>query len=66
MNISLGWDQLLNTYLLGYADETISSRSYKGRYAGKWYWTLVADALDFIDPGHAKRALEEDEGRPLR
>ena len=62
--ISIGWDQLLNTYLLGYPDETISSRAGKGRRAGKKYWTLIANALDFFDNGHAERAIEDDEGRP--
>lgn len=63
-NISIGWDQLLNAYLLGYPDETISSRAGKGRRAGKWYWTVLADILDFIDPNHAEDAIEDDEGRP--
>lgn len=63
-NLSVAWDQLLNALLLGYPDETISSRAGKGRRAGKWYWKLVADILDFIDKNHAEDAIEDDEGRP--
>jgi len=63
-NVSVSWDQTLNALLLGYPDETISSRAGKGRRAGKWYWTLVANVLDFIDKDHSENAIEDDEGRP--
>ena len=63
-NVSVAWDQTLNSILLGYPDETISSRAGKGRRAGKWYWTWVANVLDFIDEGHSEDAIEDDEGRP--
>lgn len=62
-NVSVAWDQLLNALLLGYPDETISSRAGKGRRAGKWYWKLLADILDFFDKNHAEDAIEDDEGR---
>lgn len=68
-NVSVGWDQLLNAYTLGYPDETISSRAAKGRRRGKLRWTVIANILDFIDNNHSEDSIENDEGRatpPLR
>lgn len=61
-HVCLGYDQLLNTFLGGYPDETISSRAYKGRLRGSRGWTILANILDWIDPGHTEEAVEWDEG----
>ncbi len=61
-NICLGYDQWLNTLLLGYPDETISSRAYKGRLKGKKRWTWLANILDWIDTNHTAKSVEWDEG----
>ncbi len=61
-NLIIAVDQLVNAILFGDPDETISSRAAKhlGHRDG-WHW--LARALDWIDPGHSKNALEEDEGK---
>ena len=61
-NILIGYDQLLNTFICGYPDETISSRAYKGKLKGHKGWIILSNILDFIDPGHSKRSVEWDEG----
>lgn len=61
-NLLLGYDQWLNTLLGGYPDETISSRAYKGKLRGSKTWGLLANILDWIDPGHTEEAVEWDEG----
>ena len=73
-NMLISLDQLLNTVLGGYPDETISSRlgKLKVRQGGQLTWrdwcgvALPLDwILDKIDPGHSIDAIEADEGDPI-
>ena len=73
-NVLLSLDQLLNTVLGGYPDETISSRlgKLKIQRGGQLTWgdwcgvALPLDwILDKIDPGHSIDAIEYDEGEPI-
>jgi len=59
-NLLIAVDQLGNAYLGGDPDETISSRAAKQTH--KRGWDKLTRFLDWIDPGHAGRALEVDEG----
>ncbi|MDE4297110.1 hypothetical protein PXK56_18135 [Phaeobacter gallaeciensis] len=60
-NILIALDQLLNAILFGDPDETVSSRAAKNLHL--WHWNLLGDFLEWIDPGHLKRAIETDEGK---
>ncbi len=64
VNILLAVDQFFNVLFGGDPDETISSRLGKmERSNERFYFTrLVIDFLDGIDPGHAKKSIEDDEG----
>jgi hypothetical protein len=61
VNILISLDQLLNTILGGDPDETVSSRAAKSPHLP--HWRLLGLFLEWIDPGHMKRALERDEGK---
>ena len=58
-------DQGINVLFAGDPDETVSSRvgknvHWRGR-RGLWKW--LADFLNWIDPGHTREYIEEDEGK---
>lgn len=59
-NVLVALDQLLNTLTGGDPDETISSRTAKRRYQPGW--RVLANILEYLDPGHLDRTLERDEG----
>lgn len=59
-NLLIAIDQLANAIMLGDQDETISSRAAKR--ADQAGWRHLCHILEWIDPGHLKRALEPDEG----
>lgn len=60
-NVLIAIDQGGNALLGGDPDETISSRAAKGQ--DKWYWRWLGKFLEWIDPGHLEKSLEEDEGK---
>lgn len=60
-NIFISMSQLLNVILGGDPDETLSSRT--GKMAHRSGWRLLARILDAIDPGHTRKAREDDEGK---
>ena len=64
-NILVGIDQLGNAISGGDPDETISSRSAKAEFQGKWWGKAMCRFLNVIDPGHCPKSIEEDEGDPL-
>lgn len=58
----LAFDQLINALLFGWADETISSRSYR-LSSGSVLWRLVSkfiDVLFFFDPDHCRTSYEAE------
>ena len=60
-------DQLGNTLLGGWPDETLSSRAYRWETAGICRWPrTVIDALFFWDTDHCRQSFEsERRGRQL-
>lgn len=56
LNLLILLDEIGNTLTLGSPNETISSRANKGRRENKKFWTLIANTLDWISPGHCARA----------
>lgn len=63
--IAIAFDQLCNALLGGWADETLSSRAWRLRHAGKG-WALtrrLIDALFFWQEGHCKAAHESEVNR---
>lgn len=60
-NLLIALDQLLNAVLLGDPDETVSSRAAKR--CDQWHWFYLAAFLEWLDPGHMRRAREDDEGK---
>lgn len=57
--VLLGIDQLGNTLLGGYPDETISARA--GRNADKRGWRVLAAALNKIDKNHVYDAIRSEQ-----
>lgn len=60
-NLLIAIDQLGNALLAGDPDETISSRAAKRSHI--WGWYQLGRFLEWIDPGHLRRAREDDEGK---
>lgn len=62
-NLLVAIDQLANTILAGYPDETLSSRSYRQRNKSK-FWRFMMNFINTIccDKNHCARAyrLEVD------
>lgn len=67
--IAIALDQVLNTLLGGWADETFSARLFREEQNGKqWAKVLrpVVDVLFFFDPQHCLTSfIAEDERRHL-
>jgi len=65
-NLLISIDQLCNTILGGYPDETMSSRM--GKHVAKndnWISCFICNLLNKIDKDHCKKSIEEDEGLPM-
>ena len=59
----LAIDQLGNTLLGGYADETLSSRAYRAsRHTGHWRWRVCATVINWLfrDPKHCEKAFNSE------
>lgn len=65
VRVFVGADQTLNAAMGGSEDETISSRAGKGAQRGVWRYCLLCWLLDAVDPGHCKKSIEPDEGKPI-
>lgn len=46
--ILIGIDQLANTLIGGMADETVSSRAFRGYTAGKPHWTAAYRLINLL------------------
>ena len=65
-NILVSIDQLLNTILGGFPDETLSSRAYKLRILHREFWeSNLINCLFFWQKDHCKENVEKDEGEKL-
>lgn len=57
LQVLIALDQLANTLLAGFADETISSRAYRAFVDGKTRWPMrLIDALFFWQEAHCKES----------
>ena len=67
--VAVANDQALNAALVGRSgseDETVSSRAGKAARKGKRWACVLCRLLDRLDPNHCEKAIEPDEGKPLR
>jgi len=57
-NVLLGFDQFVNTWFMGFPDETLSARTYRLRNRNSfWKFThLLINALLFFQKEHCKMA----------
>lgn len=65
-NILYSIDQLVNTLLGGYSDETISARSY--RLSKSYYpWFIIMNIINcvFFNKNHCKHAYEHEIDLPV-
>jgi hypothetical protein len=60
-SVLVGIDQLVNAFLLGDEDETISSRMAKKRDTNL-FCRQMCRVLDFVDKNHCDKNIEPDEG----
>ena len=57
IQLALGFDQLLNTILAGYADETLSSRAYRCNWKTRWHIAqTIIDTIFFWQTEHCFNA----------
>lgn len=65
LNLLLGIDQLGNTILGGYPDETISAHAGRRSGAPDWgarlFWTPLDKLLSLIQPNHGAIAIGHEE-----
>jgi len=65
-NFLIALDQMANTILGGYPDETISSRMGKCVKSNNCkFCGFICKILDIFDKGHCEKSIENDEGTPL-
>ena len=62
MNVLIGFDQFVNTFIGADPDETISSRDGKARNADKLWGKALCPVLDWLDPDHCASSIDADEG----
>lgn len=63
LQVLIGLDQLVNTLVGGFADETLSSRAHRMREKGQPYWRWTAafiDMLFFWQKEHCKAAWHSE------
>ena len=59
----LALDQLFNTVLFGYPDETFSARAYRKAQAGQWFWRKLRQFIDLLfwfDKKHCQSSYEAE------
>lgn len=67
-HVAIGFDQLFNAFLGGAADETLSSRTYRGAKLAekpKKRWRVLYRLINglFFDPHHCQTAYESEVNR---
>lgn len=61
IQVLIALDQLANTLLCGYADETLSSRAHRHALKGDCVWPeKLINALFFWQKDHCKQAYESE------
>lgn len=60
LQILIALDQLINTLIGGYADETLSSRAHRRRLRGKGGVAWVIDHIFFWQDEHCKASYESE------
>lgn len=60
LQVLIAIDQLFNTIIGGYADETISSYAHRKRLKGKPWLARLIDALFFWQPNHCQQAFQSE------
>lgn len=56
--VAVGYDQLLNVYLGGDEDETISSRAGRAALRGERWGCVLCRLLDRLDSDHCRKSIE--------
>lgn len=64
LNILIALDQLINTLIGGYPDETLSASAYLGEREGKFFGRIFRPVIDFLflpfEHSHCQRAFETE------
>lgn len=64
LNILIALDQLINTMVGGYPDETLSASAWLGEQQGKLIPCIMRPVIDFLfwpmERDHCKRAFESE------
>lgn len=60
LQVLIAIDQLVNTVVGGFADETLSSRAHRRRLRGKGGCAWVIDHIFFWQEEHCKTAYESE------
>ena len=59
--VLIAFDQVANTLLGGFADETLSSRAYRLRHRMPYkFYHWFIDLLFFFDPDHCRMSYESE------
>lgn len=56
----IAFDQLVNTILFGWPDETLSSRCYRLRLAGKTWPEKVVNTIFFWEKNHCEESYNSE------
>lgn len=63
VNLAVAFDQLVNALLLGFPDETLSSRAYRTEQDRKILGMILRPVIDTVlwfDPNHCKKSYESE------
>lgn len=61
MQVLIAFDQLLNAFARGRADETLSARAYRSQHKPYWRWFMkIVDFAFFHQKEHCKLAHEAE------
>ena len=60
LQVLIAIDQLFNTFIGGYADETVSSYAHRKRLKGKPWLARLIDALFFWQKDHCLQAFQSE------
>jgi hypothetical protein len=61
LNLLIGFDEFINTLFGGAPSETISGRSARAKEDGKLWGKVLCKFLDWLQPCHCAKALENNE-----